>query len=78
MYDSLTQKEKWGFEYVALRRGGGATAQSVALECLRLQGNKYYDALDHEKWAAVKQAVAGADPAVVAAIQLQLGISDIL
>ena len=78
MYDDLTQEQKWGFQYAAQVRGNGATAQQLALEHRRNEGNKLYQIVLRRKWDLVQAAVSQATQQEIDALLVQFNIPNVI
>ena len=78
MWDDLTQEQQWGFQYAAQLRGGGATAEQMALEHMQTEGSRLYEIVLKKKWDLVKSAVEQADPEDIQALLDQFNIPNVI
>lgn len=85
MWEALTQKQKWGYEYIAKQRNESLnatrtdwTGQEVAAEKLAETGDAFYKALENYKWGLAKQMFDQATPEQQNALLAQFGIPDVL
>lgn len=88
MWDSLTQEQKWGFQYAAERRNAynagiegqrtNWTAQEMALEKLRDAANQLWQEVLVRKNELFRDAFFGASAQTQATIQSMLNVPDVI